>query len=162
MVDTPPTATISSTIKLSPQFHNSDLTGTDGCSGYPAGTFTNDIAFVSRGTCSFTIKVSAAVSAGAIAVVISDNRNEAPLTASLSPTATVPVYTVTQTQGTAIQTYLATNGSTSPAVIPYPPIRQPTQPDVLANFSLLGPANIDTIKPDFGSSRREHPRGGCQ
>jgi len=101
---------------------------------------------VARGTCSFSTKVTNAVNAGAIAVIISNNRPGS-VTPSV-PGATVPVYSVTQAQGTALQTWLAANGNTAPAVIPYPPVRQPTQPDVLANFSLLGPATTALIKPD--------------
>ncbi|MDR3389496.1 MAG: S8 family serine peptidase [Rudaea sp.] len=148
VTDTPPTATVSATMNLSPLFHNSNTSGNDACSAFSAGQFTGAIALVSRGTCTFSTKVANAVAAGAVAVIISDNRPEAPLTASLVPTATVPVYTVTQAQGTALQTFLAANSNSAPAVIPYPPIRQPTQPDVLANFSLLGPVGIDVIKPD--------------
>jgi Subtilase family/PA domain len=149
VTDTPPTATVLASMDLSPTFHNSDTSGSDACAAFSAGQFTGAIALVSRGTCTFSTKVGNAVTAGAIAVIISDNRPEAPLTASLVPTATVPVYTVTQAQGTALQGFLAGNSSTAPAAIPFPPIRQPTQPDVLAGFSLLGPANIDVIKPDI-------------
>jgi hypothetical protein len=142
------TSTFNGPIVLSPQFSNQVTTGTDGCTGYPAGTFAGATALVSRGTCTFTVKVNAATAAGAVAVVISDNRVEAPLTPSV-PGTTVPAYAVLQSQGTNLQTFLAANSNTGTAVIPYPPSRLPTQPDVLANFSLLGPATIDVIKPDL-------------
>jgi hypothetical protein len=145
--DVPPTATITAAMNLSPYFHNSDLTGSDGCTAYAGGAFAGAVALVSRGSCTFITKVNNAVAAGAIAVIISDNRPEAPLTPSV-PGATVPVYSVTQAQGTNLQTWLASNSNTAPAVIPYPPVRQPSQPDVLANFSLLGPATTPLIKPD--------------
>ncbi|GAA0704829.1 S8 family serine peptidase [Dokdonella soli] len=46
--DTPLAATMPGTtpFKLSPQFHNTDTTGTDGCAAYPANTFQNAIALV--------------------------------------------------------------------------------------------------------------------
>jgi len=141
------TATFTGPIVLSPTFHNSDLTGSDGCSAFAAGTFTNAVALVSRGTCSFSIKVNNAAAAGALAVVISDNRVEGPLTPSV-PGTTVPAYTVLQSQGTDLQTFLAANSNTGTAVIPYPPSRLPQQPDELAGFSLLGPAGISVMKPD--------------
>ena len=144
--DTPPTAPITAPMDLSPTFVNNVTTGTDGCAAFPVNQFAAAIALVSRGTCTFSTKVTNAVNAGAIAVVISNNRPGA-LTPSV-PGATVPVYAVTQAQGTALQTFLAANSNAAPAVIPYPSIRQPTQPDVLAGFSLLGPANIEVIKPD--------------
>jgi len=140
-------ASFTGPIVLSPQFHNSDLTGSDGCAGYPAGTFTGAAALVSRGTCSFSIKVNNATAAGAVAVIISDNRVEGPLTPSV-PGTTVPAYTVLQSQGTNLQTFLAANSNTGAAFIPYPPSRLPQQPDELAGFSLLGPVSIDVIKPD--------------
>jgi hypothetical protein len=140
-------ASFTGPIILSPQFHNSDTSGTDGCSGYPAGTFTGATALVSRGFCSFSIKVNAATAAGAVAVIISDNRVEGPLTPSV-PGTTVPAYTVLQSQGTSLQTFLGANSNTGAAFIPYPPSRLPQQPDELANFSLLGPAPIDVMKPD--------------
>ena len=141
------TATFTGPIVLSPEFHNSDLLGTDGCSGYPAGTFTGAVALVSRGGCTFSTKVNAASTAGASAVVISDNRVEGPLTPSV-PGTTVPAYTVLQSQGTDLQTFLAANSNTGTAVVPYPPSRLPQQPDELAGFSLLGPAGISVMKPD--------------
>lgn len=141
------TAAFSGPIVLSPQFHNSDLAGTDGCTGYPAGTFTGAVALVSRGTCSFTIKVNAATAAGALAVVISDNRVEGPLSPSV-PGTTIPAYAVLQSQGTDLQTFLAANSGAGTAVISYPPSRLPQQPDVLAGFSLLGPTTFDVMKPD--------------
>ena len=64
---------------LSPAFSNLVLTGTDGCTasgGYAAGLFTGAVAIISRGTCTFTEKVNNATTAGALAVVISDNRVE--------------------------------------------------------------------------------------
>lgn len=149
--DTPLTAPLPATtpIVLSPQFQNQTTTGTDGCSGYPAGLFTGAIALVSRGSCNFTVKVNNAVSSGAIAVVISDNRVEGRFIPDLSGSpATVPVWSVLQGDGTHLATFLAANSDTGTASVSYPPSRLPQQPDVLANFSLLGPAGIDVIKPD--------------
>ena len=145
--DTPPTATLAANIVLSPNFQNSNTSGNDGCNPYSAGQFTGAIALVSRGTCVFSTKVANAVTAGAIAVVISDNRPEAPLIPSV-PGATVPVYSLTQPQGTNFKNFLSANSNSVPAVIPYPPTRQPQQPDMLAGFSLLGPVGINVIKPD--------------
>ncbi len=145
--DTPPTGTIAANIVLSPAFHINNTSGSDGCSAYTAGQFSGAIALVSRGTCSFSTKVTNAVNAGAIAVVISDNRPEAPFTPSVAG-ATVPVYSITQAQGFNFQAFLSANSNTGTAVIPYPPIRQPQQPDVLANFSLLGPTTVNLVKPD--------------
>lgn len=160
--DTPATNTITAALALSPYFHNSDLTGSDGC-GLPAGTkgykkyphnaFNGKIALVSRGTCSFYIKVENAIAEGAIAVVISDNRVEGPFTPLVTDGVTnagqpVPVYSVLQGDGTSLQNWLAANANTAPSTIPFPSSRLSAQADELAGFSLLGPASIDLIKPD--------------
>lgn len=146
------TSAFTGPIVLSPQFDNvSPATpGHDGCTangGYPAGTFTGAAALVSRGTCSFSEKVNNAMGAGAVAVIISDNRVEGPLTPSV-PGTTIPAYTVLQSQGTDLKNFLAANSNAGTALIPYPPSRLPQQPDELAGFSLLGPVSIDVIKPD--------------
>lgn len=77
-----------------------------------------------------------------------DNHPESAFTALVTG-ATVPVYTITQSQGTALESFLAAHANSAAAVIPDTTIRLPTQPDVLADFSLLGPAGFDSIKPDI-------------
>lgn len=140
--DTPPTATITAPMDLSPTFTASN----DGCVAFPANQFTGAIALVKRGGCTFVTKVNNAVAVGAVTVVISNS--VAGTVTPYVPGTTVPVYSVTLAQGTALKTFLAANSNTAPAVIPYPSVRQPTQPDRLAGFSLLGPVGINVIKPD--------------
>lgn len=136
-------------IKLSPQFHNSDTSGSDGCAAYPGATFTNDIALISRSGCAFTTQVANAYAAGALAVIISDNQIEGPFIPDLSSqSASIPVYSVLQGDGTNLQNFLAAHANVGTAQIPYPPSRLPQQPDVLAGFSLLGPAGLNVIKPE--------------
>ncbi|HEX3125625.1 MAG TPA: S8 family serine peptidase [Rhodanobacteraceae bacterium] len=163
--DTPATGTITKNVVLSPQFHNSDLTGSDGCGGpapdgdsklkrYPHNVFAGSIALISRGTCSFYVKIENAVAAGAIAVVIADNRPEGAFTPLATDPNTntsqpVPVYSVNQADGASLQTWLAAHANTSPGVIPFPSKRLTAQADELAGFSLLGPATIDVVKPDL-------------
>ncbi|HSE12846.1 MAG TPA: S8 family serine peptidase [Rudaea sp.] len=161
--DTPSTADIVKNLKLSPFFHNSDTSGSDGCglpngshlySKYPHAVFTNSIALISRGTCSFYVKVENAIAEGALAVVISDNRPEGPFTPLVADGVTnanqpIPVYSVTQAQGTNFQTWLTANSTSAPAIIPFPTSRTVAQADELADFSLLGPATFDVIKPDL-------------
>lgn len=149
--DTPLTVALPGTtpLVLSPQFHNSDTTGTDGCSGYPANAFANAIAVLSRGGCNFTVKVANAHTAGAIAAVISDNRVEGPfipdLTTSPQP---IPVWGLLQSDGTHLQTFLAAHANAGTASVNFPPARLPMQPDMLAGFSLIGPAGFEVVKPD--------------
>ncbi len=141
---------------LSPNFHANDTMGTDGCSAYPAGRFAGGIALLSRGSCCFKMKVRNAVTAGAVAVVIANNRPENSLSLTISASTadcavagniTTPVFSSTQSDGIALQTFLTTAvGAT--AQIPYHYERTPTQPDTLASFSLLGPGEVNVIKPE--------------
>lgn len=121
-------------------------TASDGCAGYPAGTFDGAIAVVRRGTCSFTIKVNAAGAAGAVAVVIANNVPDA-LVPSV-PDTTVPAFGVDQATGNALRDFHAAN-PTATASIGFPAAPVPNTPDALASFSSRGPAgNFSLIKPD--------------
>jgi hypothetical protein len=146
--DTAQTSTISDAmIELSPNFDISTTTGTDGCSAYAAGTFSGKFALVARGTCAFTTKATNAVAAGATGVIVVDHTTEALFTGSTAGAA-VPVYLMTRADGINLQTFLQANNNIATLTIPYPPTRQNAQPDVLAGFSLLGPAYLDVIKPE--------------
>jgi subtilisin family serine protease len=159
----PPTTAI----KLSPTFHVSDLSGTDGCSAYPANTFSNAIALISRGTCGFAVKVPNAIAAGATAVIISDNRVEGAFSPTVGPPqVSVPVFSVSVGDGANLQSFLSANGGAGTASLGFLTHRLPAQADVLADFSLIGPAIvgggiypyagisspvIDLIKPDIAA-----------
>jgi len=163
--DTPLTASLppSTKIVLSPQFDAGDpgsskapTHGTDGCTAYPADTFKDAIALISRGTCGFATKVPNAIAAGAIAVVISDNRVESPFSPTVGPpTVDVAVFSTSQSDGLALQAYLAANAGKGTALLGYPDSRPAGQGDVLASFSLLGPVltpvPFDVIKPDIAA-----------
>ncbi len=137
---------------LSPQFDASDLNGTDGCTSYPAGTFSKAIALISRGTCGFAVKVPNAIAAGAIAVIISDNRSEGPFSPTVGPPqVSVPVFSIPQANGIAMQVFLKPNKNTGTASLGYSDRRLVRQSDVLASFSLLGPGDFDVIKPDVAA-----------
>lgn len=135
-------------IRLSPQFHINDIDGTDGCAAYPANTFQNAIALISRGTCSVVTKVANAYAAGAVVAVIADNRPEGAVTFSMTPVQPIPAYAITQASGAQLRDFLAANNNAGTAAIPHLPTRQSAQPDQLAGFSLLGPALIDVVKPE--------------
>jgi len=155
--DTPLTAGLPATtpVVLSPQFNATDLTGTDGCNSagkYPAATFKNAIALISRGTCGFAEKVPNAIAAGAIAVIIADNRVEGAFSPTVGPPqVSVPVFSISQAAGLAMQTFLKANKNAGTASLGYNATRVARQADVLASFSLLGPGAFDVIKPDVAA-----------
>jgi hypothetical protein len=160
--DTPATGTVTGNLKLSPFFHITDTSGDDGCGKpngtngpkrYPHSAFLNSIAVISRGTCSFYVKVENAIAEGATGVVIVDNRPEGPFTPIVSDANTnanqpIPVWSITQADGANLQTWLAAHANTAPSTIPFPSARLTAQADELASFSLLGPATFDVVKPD--------------
>lgn len=138
-------------IIVSPNFEVNTTNGTDGCSAYPAATFDGAIALVSRGTCAFSTKADNAQNAGAVAIVIADNRPEDLFQFGMGATAiTVPTWLTTQAAGQAIDTYVSANPG-AVGGIPYYAERLPMQPDELADFSLLGPSSFNLVKPDVAA-----------
>ncbi len=127
---------------------SSGIAGTsDGCAAYPANTFAGSLAVIRRGTCSFTIKVNNAAAAGAIGVVIANN--QAGVILPSVPGTTIPVFSVTQTEGDALATFGQANPTTATAQITFPPLPIPNTPDALASFSSRGPAGTyNLLKPD--------------
>jgi hypothetical protein len=122
-------------------------TTSDGCAAFPANAFAGGIAVIRRGTCSFTIKTNNASAAGAIAVVIANNATGVILPSV--PGTTVPVFSVTQTEGDSLRNFGQANPTTATAQISFPALPLPNIPDVLGSFSSRGPAGIyNLLKPD--------------
>jgi len=121
----------------------------DGCnpSPYAANSLTGAIVVIRRGTCAFTEKVGNAAAAGAIAVVIANNQ-----TGIILPSvsgATIPVFSVVQTDGNALAAFGAANPTTTTAQIALQYVGLPNVADALASFSSRGPAgSFDLVKPD--------------
>jgi len=129
------------------KFHPSNL---NGCSGFPAGYFTNAIALVQRGNCGFETKVSNAATAGALAVVVYNNIGGPPTQMS-SLTGIIPAFMLSLADGEALHTYLT---STSPPVavkLHYPTERiwKTVWGDMLHNTSARGPGQFDVLKPNL-------------
>lgn len=119
-----------------------------GCSAFPAGAFDNSIALIQRGVCSFAAKVDNAAAAGAVAAIIYNNAGEDMLSMAVENT-TIPSYFTRQSQGEALRDWLVAHPG-APGRINYRPIRFNTTPDVLANFSSVGPnGDPDVLKPDI-------------
>jgi subtilisin family serine protease len=130
-------------LRISPGINAAD----DGCNAFPAGTFTNAIAVIRRGTCNFTVKVSNAAAVGAIAVVIANNQAGS-VTPSV-PGAIIPVFSATQALGDQVRDFGLAN-PTATARIAFPSVRLANTPDVLASFSSRGPAaTFSVVKPDI-------------
>lgn len=139
---------------ISPQFGDGS-TNTDGCTDFAPGTFirggTGAIALMRWGTataptgCGTIARVNRAATAGAAYVIFLADQ---PLRAAAG--GTVPAFVINDTAvGNAIRTHVLTNPSIATASIAFPGSGTAVQPDVMAGFSLIGPANFDVIKPDI-------------
>lgn len=84
---------------------------TDGCTAYSnADAVRGKIALVDRGTCTFVQKALTAQAAGAIGVVLVDNRKETCLAPAMGGTDTsvrIPIVSLTQDDGNALRAQLA-------------------------------------------------------
>lgn len=80
---------------------------TDGCTAYSnASSVAGHIALVDRGTCTFVQKALNAQAAGAIGLIVADNRKETCLAPSMGgsdPNVTIPVISLTQDDGMTLR-----------------------------------------------------------
>ncbi|KRG68976.1 S8 family serine peptidase [Pseudoxanthomonas dokdonensis] len=129
-------------LRISPTFSS----GADGCEPYAAQTFSDGIAVIRRGGCSFTTKVNHADSAGARAVVIANNIKDDDLTPSV-PDTLIPTFALSLKAGDALFEFA--NGRAATAGVTYPAVSTSNVVDSLAGFSSRGPAFYDLIKPDI-------------
>ncbi|HET8942874.1 MAG TPA: S8 family serine peptidase, partial [Rudaea sp.] len=119
--------------------------GNDGCSSFTGTPFTGSIALLKySGACGTNAMASRAIAAGADYVIIVYISDVGFLSAANQ---LKPVWTTQHTVGDSLKAYALAHPGTTGNLI-YPLTRLPTQPDRLASFSLLGPDEIDLIKPD--------------
>jgi subtilisin family serine protease len=125
-----------------------------GCAAYPAGTFTGKIALISRGTCTFVVKVKNAQNAGALGVLIVNNINTFPATmGGADATITIPTMMTTLAIGQSLKTDMAVGTVTVLLTTAYRDafvMTDPTIVDTVSSFSSRGPARAGTLlKPDI-------------
>jgi len=127
--------------------------------GFPAGFFTGSMALISRGTCPFSEKILNAEAAGATVAIIYNNA--AGVINMNSGNATLPAYSILQTEGNDIVAFMGlppadrvfadgfeTAAAPAPTVGDFDPAVK--QGDVLAGFSLRGPSALTSVtKPDI-------------
>jgi subtilisin family serine protease len=119
---------------------------------YPANYFNGAVALISRGTCSFFLKIDKAAAAGASAVFIYNNTFGSLNMDTSSQTSSIPAYSITQANGQAMVAYITANGATPTVTSLVVPSVGDVVGDVLANFSFRGPTpgNVaDLTKPDI-------------
>src|SRR4051794_19150354 len=145
------------------------------CSALPAGSLTGKIAVISRGTCDFTVKISNAQAAGAVAVLVVNNVAGGPSAMGTNGTPnqpTIPAYMLGLSAGS---TFKAASGK-SATISPQQSYFQAAEDrNIMAGFSSAGPVDVSyRIKPDavapgvnvlssvpaFDCDAAENP-GGC-
>jgi minor extracellular serine protease Vpr len=122
-----------------------------GCAAMAAGSLTGQVALIRRGTCSFFLKASNAMNAGAAGVVLYNN-----VAGALSPTVagtpaiTIPVVALSAADGNAIDDLLAIgpqNMTWTGQTVDKP---QATG-GLISSFSSWGLAADLSLKPDIGA-----------
>jgi minor extracellular serine protease Vpr len=117
----------------------------------PAGSLAGVIALASRGHCTFTSKAIRAARAGAVGLVLVDNRpgeaNAIPLQLAL------PAGMIADLDGAHLRAYLATTGGRAPVTISNIIARDETgRSGVITSFSAGGPTAFEhLLKPDLSA-----------
>jgi uncharacterized protein (TIGR03437 family) len=132
-----------------------------GCSSYPAGSMTGDIALIERGpdpeiggtACGFTTKAMNAQAAGAVGVVFYDYNpdNQDQISGAIFDTgAGIPAYFIDNADGVDIKTYVDSTPGAQAALVA---TAQPTSDsDEVLYFSSHGPVTgTNALKPDVAA-----------
>ncbi|HVV58159.1 MAG TPA: S8 family serine peptidase [Gaiellaceae bacterium] len=117
----------------------------------PAGSLTGKIVLVNRGLCAFVAKAARAHAAGAVGMILIDNR---PGEANATPLALeIPSGTISDLDGAALRTYLAQHGGSAAIRVSAGIQEIPTdRAGVMTSFSSAGPTDFDAaLKPDVSA-----------
>ena len=123
-----------------------------GCNAWPAGSFTGKIGLVSRGTCSFEIKINNLAAAGATAALIYNNRSGPPIYMDVATATTIYAFMIGQADGLALVDLIA-GDTTATATIPIAMniATNDDFADIIADFSSRGPSQWELVKPDYAA-----------
>lgn len=123
-----------------------------GCTAFTAGTFTDSIALISRGTCNFSVKVANAQAAGAIGVIVYSNTGGPPSVMGYLEATLIPSLMVSMDDGLALRDYIVANPTSTTVMIDSDSsfFMNPAWEDILAGFSSVGPnGDPNVLKPDM-------------
>ena len=131
------------------------FTGTPANLGCDASNFANfdraspTIAVIDRGTCDASLKTSNAADAGAVAVLLVDDRDEVPPQLNLGlGDPRVPALFISLANGTQLKTAMASG----PVQVTIDPADRISLANTMADTSSRGPSQVGgTIKPDVGA-----------
>jgi subtilisin family serine protease len=128
----------------------------EGCSAFPADTFKDKAAVISRGTCSFSLKVYYAQEAGAQFVVIHNHANGGNSIFSMAPGNNASLVTISSilvgnTSGLGIVGWQTENPGTAKLKLDLVAFQAGNVPDMIASFSSRGPSTRNSLKPDIAA-----------
>ncbi|WP_417349710.1 S8 family serine peptidase [Ferrimonas sp.] len=131
-----------------------DADNVEGCAPFDADAFKGAIAVISRGSCAFSDKASNAADAGAIGMVVYNNRAGQPITMSMDD-GTIPSVMIDQADGTAVVAAIEGAGDSAINLT----VGQATQAlvnsdyaDIQSGTSSRGPNGDSSIlKPDLAA-----------
>jgi len=123
-----------------------------GCNAFPADTFKDSFALISRGTCSFTIKINNAMAAGAKGAIIVQNNDGQPTPMS-SPDTTIPNVMITKADAAKLVTAITADPTKQVTISRFASkLINPQFVDNMSDFSSRGPDGDNNIlKPDMGA-----------
>lgn len=123
----------------------------EGCNAWTGSPFANNIALISRGSCSFEDKVNNAAAGGATSVVVFNNASPLPIVMGALEATTIPSLMVGSDDGAALEAYLSTNPAATTMLDDDTQITlEPLAGNVLAGGSLVGPnLDFDLTKPSI-------------
>ncbi len=130
-----------------------DAGNIEGCSAFPAGSFTGSIALIQRGGCTFADKVNNATAAGAIAVVIFNNAGGPPIVMGGLESTTIPAVFISLDEGADVRDWIqAETDPTARINAGIDRVVNADWADIMAAGSSRGPnVNPDWIKPDIAA-----------
>jgi hypothetical protein len=139
--------TLTTTISGPVQYGASNGTNRNACAAFTSGEFTGKIAFVDRGTCAASIKVSNAAAAGALAVIIGFVNDDEPFTFAFGGgNPTVPSFAISRVLANTIRN---STGAMSAVIDPADAINLVGS---VVGSSARGPSvSYQSIKPEIGA-----------
>lgn len=133
-------------------YYAANIYGCTAGGGFPAGYFTNKIALISRGTCTFAEKIANAMTAGALGVVMFNNRPGSPIAMGGLTGSEVPSVMVGQAAGLAIAAEIDANAPTTARInSDVQTVIDPDYGDIVGDFSSRGPSQWELLKPDYAA-----------
>jgi uncharacterized repeat protein (TIGR01451 family) len=129
-----------------------DFENVRGCSAFPVDSFTDAIALIQRGDCTFETKVTNATNAGAVAVIVYNHVGGPPTVMGALETTTIQSVMVAKGDGDALVDFIS-GASPDPVEVRINLATSVVVDDdwqnIIAGFSSRGPSQWDLLKPDY-------------